>query len=221
MPITPQPAPVPVAPETVASKPVAPEPVAAPRAQPAAPRTESASRPAAPETSIVAPLPSPKDVPEYANQRPSAELSLQPETDVAQIQPDVIPPFPEPHQAGTGDAQVLKTVNEWAAAWARGDAEAYLGAYDAEFAPQGGGSRTDWEKNRRVLLGVTRNVSIKVDSPSVSRGDDGSAAVTFNQIYRADNYSDTVVKQLRLVERGGRWLIVEEKVLSIQGGARP
>jgi len=208
-------------PQPIAPEPVAPEPVAAARAQPAAPVAEPASRPAVPESSIVAPLPSPKDAPAYANRRPPAELSLQPETDVAQIQPDVIPPFPEPYPAGTGDSPALKTVNEWAAAWARRDEEAYLAAYDAEFVPQGGGSRSDWEKRRRLLLAVAKNIDLKIDSPRVERPDDSTAIVTFNQFYRSDNYSDAVVKQLRLAERDGRWLIVEEKVLSNLRGARP
>jgi outer membrane protein assembly factor BamE len=184
-----------------------------------APSAEPASRATAPESSIVAPLPSPKNAPAYANRRPPAELSLQPETDVAHIQPDVIPPFPEPNPAG--DDPVLKTVNEWAAAWARRDEEAYLAAYDASFVPQGGGSRIAWEKRRRLLLGVAGNVDLKIDSPLVSRADDGTAKVTFNQFYRSDRYRDAVVKQLRLAERDGRWLIVGENVLSILQGVHP
>jgi outer membrane protein assembly factor BamE len=218
-----QPAPVAAqpAPALVVPEPVAPEPVVAPLVQPAAPAAEPAPRPALPETSVVAPLPSPKNAPAYANRRPPAELSLQPEIEVAAIQPDVIPPFPEPYPAGTGDEPVLKTVDEWAAAWARRDEEAYLAAYDAGFVPQGGGSRSDWEKRRRLLLGLAKNIDLKIDSPLVDRADDGTATVTFNQFYRSDRYRDAVVKQLRLAERDGRWLIVEEKVLSILRGARP
>lgn len=219
-----QPAPVAVqaapAPAPVVPVPVAAEPVVAQPVQPAA-AAEPAPRPALPETSVVASLPSPKGAPAYANRRPPAELSLQPETEVETIQPDVIPPFPEPYPAGTGDEPVLKTVDEWAAAWARRDEEAYLAAYDAEFVPQGGGSRTDWEKRRRLLLGLAKNIDLKIDSPLVDRADDGTATVTFNQLYRSDRYRDAVVKQLRLAERDGRWLIVEEKVLSVLRGARP
>ncbi|MBU1223397.1 MAG: outer membrane protein assembly factor BamE [Gammaproteobacteria bacterium] len=219
-----QPAPVAVqaapAPAPVVPAPVAAESVVAQPVQPAA-AAEPAPRPALPETTVVAPLPSPKGAPAYANRRPPAELSLQPEIEVAAIQPDVIPPFPEPYPAGTGDEPVLKTVDEWAAAWARRDEEAYLSAYDADFVPQGGGSRTDWEKRRRLLLGLAQNIDLKIDSPLVDRADDGTATVTFNQLYRSDRYHDAVVKQLRLAERDGRWLIVEEKVLSILRGVRP
>lgn len=210
-----QPAPTPVVPAAVAAEPVVAQPVQS------AVAAEPAPRSVLPETTVVAPLPSPKGAPAYANRRPPAELSLQPETEVAAIQPDVIPPFPEPYPAGTGDELVLKTVDEWTAAWARRDEEAYLAAYDADFVPQGGGSRTDWEKRRRLLLGLVKNIDLKIDSPLVDRAGDGTATVTFNQFYRSDRYRDAVVKQLRLAERDGRWLIVEEKVLSILRGARP
>ncbi|MBW8328169.1 MAG: outer membrane protein assembly factor BamE [Thiobacillus sp.] len=210
-------------PVSVAPRPApGPVPVVAPVTQAPAARAEPAPQPAAAETSVVSPLPSPKNAPAYVDPRVPAELSLQPETNIAQIRPDIIPPFPEPYSsAAASDDPVLKSLNEWAAAWSRRDEEAYLAAYDSSFVPQEGGSRADWEKRRRLLLGVAKNIDLKVDSPSVQRDEDGTATVTFNQIYRSDNYRDAVVKQLRMVERDGRWLIVEEKVVSILSGARP
>jgi outer membrane protein assembly factor BamE len=62
---------------------------------------------------------------------------------------------------------------------------------------------------------------VKVDSPVVQRMPEGDAVVTFNQHYRSDSYRDAVVKQLRLVERDGRWLIVEERVVSTIRGKQP
>jgi outer membrane protein assembly factor BamE len=196
-------------------------PVVAPIVQPAVVRTEPAPQPAASATSVVPPLPSPKNAPAYVDPRAAAELSLQPETNVEQIQPDVIPPFPEPYPAAGSDDSVLKSVNEWAAAWARRDEEAYFAAYDSSFVPQDGGSRSDWEKRRRLLLGVAKNIDLKIDSPSVERTADGTASVTFNQTYHSDGYRDSVVKQLRMVEHDGHWRIVEESVLSILRGAKP
>ena len=116
---------------------------------------------------------------------------------------------------------VLKAVGDWVNAWAARDEDKYIAAYDASFVPQGGGSRDDWEKRRRLLLSVAKNIELKVDSPSVERAEDGSVTVTFNQFYRSDSYRDAVVKQLRMVERDGRWLIVEERVLSNLRGVRP
>lgn len=208
---TPAPAPA----QAPTPTPAAVAPSAAPAAAAAVPAT------AEPATSIVPPLRSPAGAPPYPNKRPAAELALQAETDVEQIQPDVIPPFPEPQTLAGLEAAVLASLKTWSDAWARRDEDAYLAAYDAGFVPQGGGSREEWEKRRRLLLGVARNIDLRIEAPTVERVADGVALVTFNQHYRSDSYRDSVVKQLRMVERDGRWLIAEERVLTLLRGARP
>jgi len=196
-------------------------PLVEPVAQPAALGAEPASQPAAPETSVVAPLPSPKNAPAYVDPRPPSELSLRPETDVAKIQPDAIPAFPGVDSAPAGsDAPVLKSVNEWVAAWARRDQTAYFAAYDERFVPQDGVSRTEWENRKRHALDAAKNIEVRIESPKVDRTEEGTVTVTFKQFYRTDTYRDAVVKQLHMVERDDRWLIVEEKVLSVLPGVQ-
>lgn len=199
----------------------APGAVAAPVASNAAPASLAAPS-TAPVSTVVAPLPSPPNAPPYVDPRvkPEPAPGMVVETDVDRIQPDVIPPFPEPASASANDDEILKAVDSWAKAWAARNEAGYLAAYDAEFVPVGDSSRADWEKRRRLLLGMSTNIDLRIDSPSVERNDDGSATVTFNQFYRSDSYRDAVVKQLRLVARDGRWLIVQEKVLSILRGGR-
>jgi outer membrane protein assembly factor BamE len=166
-------------------------------------------------TSIVAPLPSPINAPAYVESHPSAEVSLQPETDVANIQPDVIPSFPVTAAVTAGgDALVLKSVKEWADAWARRDSAAYFSAYDERFVPQDGLSRAKWEQNKRQAMKMAKSIEVKVDSPSVDLAEEGTATVTFKQFYRSGSYHDAVLKQLLMVQHDGRWLIVEEKMLS-------
>jgi outer membrane protein assembly factor BamE len=214
--------PIAIAPQA-APAPVAAAPVVATLPQSKKPAAEPASQQPAPEaTSIVQPLPSPKNVPAYADSRPPAELSLQAETDVAKIRPDTIPAFPgtDSGQADS-DAPVLKSVNDWAAAWARRDKAAYFAAYDDRFVPQEGISRVEWQGRKRLYLDASKNIEVRVDSPRVEHTEEGTVLVTFNQYYRSDSFSDAVVKQLQLVEREGRWLIVEEKVVSVLHGPRP
>ncbi|MCA1925614.1 MAG: outer membrane protein assembly factor BamE [Thiobacillus sp.] len=217
-------------PVPAADKPVARETVFAESAavRPAVPQPAGAPPPAVGPTAqsaatIVAPLPSPPNAPAYVDPRvkPEPPPGMIVETDVERIRPDVIPPFPDTQPAGLDDDAVLQAVDAWAKAWAARNESAYLAAYDAEFVPVGYSSRGDWEKRRKLLLGMSTNIDLRIDSPSVERNDDGSATVTFNQFYRSDSYRDAVVKQLKLVSRDGRWLIVQEKVLSILRGARP
>lgn len=213
---------------TVAASSAVPKPALAPIQKPEPKAAEPAAATpsqavSAPVTStVVPPLPSPKNVPAYVDPRTPAEPSLQPETDVTKIRPDVIPSFPEPNAAAAAsDDPVLQSVNDWVQAWVQRDEAAYLSAYDIDFVPQGGGTRSDWEKRRRLLLALAKNIDLKIDAPVVQRESDRVATVTFNQYYRSDSYRDAVVKQLRLVERDGNWLITDEKVLSILRGSKP
>lgn len=174
-----------------------------------------------PETSVVAPLPSPKNVPAYVDRGASAGPALRTDTDVAKIQPDVFPPFPGTEPAVGNDTILLKTLTEWADAWSRRDAEAYFAAYDERFVPEDGASHEVWQQRKRQAFGATKSLEVKVDSPVVERTEEGTATVTFKQFFRSDAYRDAVLKQLLMVERDGRWLIVEEKVLTTLRGARP
>jgi len=238
----PLPAPVVAAAATpVAAIPVAamaqPKTVPVPSVVDAAPAPVAATRPESPKaaasprtpvaTSIVPPLPSPKGAPAYVDPRPPVELNLQTDANVAQVQPDVIPPFPEPSSASSSAAPanaeegVLQALKSWSEAWAQRNEEAYLAAYGQDFVAQGGVTRADWEKRRRLLLGQAKNIDLKIDSPSVEMAPDGSALVTFNQYYRSDSYRDAVVKQIKMVQRGGRWMITEERVLSTLRPKKP
>ncbi|MFH1818590.1 MAG: outer membrane protein assembly factor BamE [Pseudomonadota bacterium] len=210
-----QPAQAPTAPAWVAAA-----PVVAPAAQAQTARAEPAPEPSASATSIVPPLLSPKDAPAYVDPRPVPELSLKSETDVSQIKPDAVPPFPEPHAATASDDPVLKSVHAWADAWMQRDSAAYFAAYDAGFVPEGG-SRAAWEARKRKMLSGTGSIEVKIDSPSVERTGEGTATVNFKQYYRSGTYHDAVVKQLRMLERDGHWVIVEEKVLSTLKDGQP
>lgn len=186
------------------------------------------SRPAGVETSVVKPLPNPDDLPPYRDPRAPAEVSLLAETNVERLRPDVVPVFPEtgrPAAAQASDSAgdneaVLWALRSWAKAWSNRDEDAYFAAYDADFVPQED-TRAGWERRRRALLGVSRPIEVKIDSPSIDYLADGSASVIFTQSYRSGNFRDAVVKQVRLVKREEQWLIIGEKVLSVlKGGKR-
>lgn len=182
-------------------------------ARPGAPQATSATTAAA--TSVVAPLAGSTATPSTAA-RPSTDLKLNPETNVAQIQPNVIPPFPDPNTpspAKATEASVLSALQAWADAWSKGNADAYIAAYAADYAPPGG-TRAAWEKRRRSLLGIAKNVELRIEAPKVTMAADGHAVVTFKQYYRSTNARDDLVKQIKFAQRDGRWVIVEELVVS-------
>jgi outer membrane protein assembly factor BamE len=206
---------------------VTPGLVAAPPLEPVSPSpTASASSaptplPAATASSIVAPLPSPKNAPAYVDPHTPAEPSPQPEIGAASVKSNAVASLSGSSPAAVANDPVLVSLNAWGNAWAQRDEAAYFAAYANSFVPQGGGSRADWETRQRMLFAETMKIDLRIESPSVARGVDGSATVTFNQFYRSGSFRDDVVKQLRMIERDGRWLIVDEKVLSVLPGSQP
>ena len=220
----PEPVSAPAAPATSASPApvplVQPAPVSAaasatPAARTSPPLATSATTAAA--TTVVAPLASSSTAPAATAARSSTDLQLNAETNVAQIQPNVIPPFPEPNTpapAKASEASVLVALQAWADAWAKGNADAYIAAYAADYVPPGGDTHAGWEKRRRALLGIAKNVELRVEAPKVKLSADGQALVTFKQFYRSANVREDLAKQIKFAQRDGRWVIVEEQVVS-------
>lgn len=208
--------PVPLAPQA------APAPVeAAPVAATPPPPAQAVEQPEVKPAAVAVPADAVKATPALEARSP-AEASLQPETDVAKIQPDVIPPFPATAAVtSANDAPVLNAVKQWAAAWAGHDYATYFAAYDEHFVPQNGVSRAKWERAKRQAMEKAKNIKVKIDSPSVERTEEGAVMVAFKQFYRSDSYHDAVLKQLLMVEHDGHWRIVEEKVLSVLHDAKP
>jgi len=140
----------------------------------------------------------------------ASEPALRREQDVEKIEPGSAP-----SAAVSKEQAVLAILETWVATWSERDEDAYFALYAEDFVPPGGGSRAEWEKRRRLLMGLAKSIEVKIESPVVEAGANGTSVVTFNQYYRSDTYQDAVRKQLRMVERDGRWLIIEERVLSI------
>ena len=113
--------------------------------------------------------------------------------------------------AADATAEVLKTVNAWAQAWSKKDADAYLAHYAKDFKAPGGEARADWEKGRRSRIAAPKSIAVGVESAKVTMRNPQQASVSFRQTYRSDKLSTKSRKTLDLVKADGRWLIKEEK----------
>lgn len=204
------------------SKPVVEAAPAAAVVQPT--RKAPTSQRSADETSIVQPLQSDQNGQASAaskslpvTEKTQETVALQAESNVAAIKPDVMPEFPSipvVENPKTAEEQVMAALSAWAKAWQSRDEEAYLAAYAASFRPDGGVSRAEWEKRRRLLLGLGRNIEVRIDGPAFETVGEDRAQVSFRQFYRSDSYQDAVIKQLKFVRVDNLWLIEEERVLA-------
>lgn len=121
----------------------------------------------------------------------------------------VAAPTPAPVAKADPEADVLKSVQGWAAVWSAKNVHDYLAAYAPDFKPEGM-SHAAWEKQRSERVGKPKTIAVTLDDINVSVEDDTHATVSFTQTYRADVYHDQVEKTLRLVKQSDRWLIAAE-----------
>ena len=118
---------------------------------------------------------------------------------------------PQPVAKADPAAEVLGSVQAWAAAWSAKNAQDYLAAYAPGFKPQGM-SREAWEKQRLARIGKPKVIEVGLSDVQVSMQDDTHATATFTQSYRSDIYRDSTHKTLQLEKTGDAWLIVAEQV---------
>jgi tetratricopeptide (TPR) repeat protein len=142
----------------------------------------------------------PKEAPKEPAKPPVVVAQKAPEKPAAAAKP-----------AADATAEVLKTVNGWAQAWSKKDADAYLAYYAKDFKTPGGEARADWEKGRRSRITAPKSISVGVESAKVTMRNPQQASVSFRQTYRSDKLSTKSRKTLDLVKADGRWLIKEEK----------
>jgi outer membrane protein, adhesin transport system len=91
-------------------------------------------------------------------------------------------------------SEVRQALQNWRAAWAKRDVDAYLQFYAPNFVPPTGGDRESWK--------------------AVTLNDATHATMVFRQTYRSASYRDVVTKTLQWVKLGDRWLIVRESSAS-------
>ena len=113
--------------------------------------------------------------------------------------------------AANPTAEVLKTVNAWAEAWSKKNADAYLAHYAKDFKTPGGEARPEWEKSRRARITAPKSISVSVATPKVTMNGADRATVSFRQSYKSDVLKSNSNKTLVLVKSDGAWKIVEEK----------
>ena len=120
-------------------------------------------------------------------------------------------PAPE-KPAADPSGEVLKSVNGWAQAWSKRDADGYLSYYAKDFKPPNGESRAAWEKSRRARISGAKVITVAVGSPKVTIDTSNQATVKFRQAYRSDSFKATGAKTLVMVKGAdGRWQIQQEK----------
>lgn len=158
----------------------------------------ASNQPNAPAHAGSTPVPAP---------RPAASAATAATPPAVPVKP--APPAPAPTPSENREARLRENLQGWAKAWSSQSMRAYLGAYDQDFQPPKGMSRTQWQADRQ--LKITSKRSIDVDISQLEIRINGSTATTrFRQTYTSDNLKVSSRKTLQWVWRDGRWRITRE-----------
>ncbi len=166
--------------------------------------------PGASKPVVVAQKPAAEKPPVIVAQKP-ADKPAAAEKPAAVEKPAAEKAKPAEKAPASESAEVLKTLNAWAQAWSKKDADAYLSFYAKDFSTPGGESRADWEKVRRERIAAPKSIAVSISSPKVTMSGSNQASVTFRQSYRSDKLKSNSTKTMVLVKSDGRWLIRQEK----------
>lgn len=181
------------------------------------------------KVAVTSPPPQPADAPRTHSPAPSpvSPVGVGAGRTSASSPPHAMPPAPEvsadrntalPRAAAPATAEgrnaAGKAVADWAAAWSRRDANAYLVHYAADFQTPDGQPRPSWEAERRIRIGKPKSIRVSLENLEIAMKGADQAIARFRQHYRSPGFSSSVNKILVLVMREGKWLIQQERIAS-------
>lgn len=123
---------------------------------------------------------------------------------------------PQPGISRVG-RDVTAFLNQWANAWSRRDADAWLQFYAVDFAPAGYAGPDEWREDQRRRFELPATTRVDANSVAVEPLQDGNARVRFIQRFGEGPDERSVVKELILVPgvQAGDWRIVQERVVEV------
>lgn len=104
------------------------------------------------------------------------------------------------------------TINQWQQAWSNQDVDTYIDSYITGYRTSKL-SNTAWKKQRKQRLTKPSSIELTLDDIKITPVSDDVIKAVFKQSYKASNYKDTVLKELRLKKQDDQWKISKEKTL--------
>jgi hypothetical protein len=111
--------------------------------------------------------------------------------------------------------EVGYVLEQWREAWEKGDLEAYLTSYSANFTPSNKLTVDAWKANRRARVTPEKKISVELTNFDITMLDQlSSGVIEFQQRYESGSYRETSRKQIKLAREQGAWKITSEVELN-------
>lgn len=145
--------------------------------------------------------------------RPASVRTAPPASPPVQAAAPVAPKASASASAPSIEQDALSALENWRKAWEAKDLTTYLAAYASDFRGTSA-SREAWVKQRDARLRKPGKLDIRISEAQVQPLAGGRVNVQFRQRYRADGYHANTLKSLLMAQDQGKWLILDERVLS-------
>lgn len=125
---------------------------------------------------------------------------------------EAVPASPTPEAVALSELPQIETfIAAWANSWQSRDVDAYLAHYHPEFTPAQDVTLSEWQDQRRRVIGNAGDIVITIEPPEfLADLEDGKRSARFWLHYNAANYADRTLKELLLVPVDGNWRILAE-----------
>jgi len=110
----------------------------------------------------------------------------------------------------------LTLVNQligWAKAWSEKKFDAYIGYYSDDHKLDSP-THQAWVEQRRKRVLRPGFIKIEISNFRIRAQSDNRATIDFEQSFNSLDYSDRVIKRIRLIRINSKWKITDERVLS-------
>ena len=114
------------------------------------------------------------------------------------------------------DYEIVKSIIiDWEKSWENKDIDNYFSFYQENYSSDYFDSHELWKKDRyeRIIKKSSIDITIKNLEITFDINEDEVAQVTFDQIYKSDNYSDNINKMIKLIKKQGNWKIFREEIV--------
>ena len=114
------------------------------------------------------------------------------------------------------DYEIVKSIIiDWENSWENKNINSYFSFYLENYSSDYFDSHELWKKDRyeRIMKKSSIDIDIKNLEIIFDINEDEIAKVTFNQIYKSNNYSDNINKMIKLIKKKGYWKIFSEEII--------
>ena len=114
------------------------------------------------------------------------------------------------------DYEIVKLIiMDWVKSWENKDIDSYFSFYLENYSSDYFDSHELWKKDRyeRIMKKSSINIDITNLEIIFDINEDEIAQVTFDQIYKSNNYSDNINKMIKLIKKKGYWKIFREEII--------